>query len=58
LRQSLFRFLSIFSYQHGEGSMADTDGTWGAAAMVGYRIRHGSWLAGYRHFDVKLDGAI
>ena len=33
----------------GDGSFGDTDGTWGASAMFGYRGERGNWLLGYRY---------
>jgi hypothetical protein len=33
----------------GDGSFGDTDGTWGASAMFGYHMEHGSWVMGYRY---------
>jgi len=39
----------------GDGSFGDTDGTWGASAMLDYRTHRGAWLFGYRYLDVELE---
>ena len=35
----------------GDGSWGDTDGTWGASAMFGYKAGPGNWLMGYRYLS-------
>lgn len=41
----------------GDGSLGQTDGSWGVAATLDYRTRHGAWLFGYRHLDASLAAA-
>lgn len=38
----------------GDASFGQTDGTWSASAMAGYRTGNGAWLFGYRYMEAKL----
>jgi hypothetical protein len=38
----------------GDGSLGQTDGTWSASAMAGYRTGNGAWLFGYRYMEAEL----
>jgi hypothetical protein len=38
----------------GDGSWGETNGTWNASAVALYRMDHGSWAFGWRHFNVDL----
>ena len=40
----------------GDGSTGDTDGTWSASAMGGYRTGNGEWLFGYRYIEADFSG--
>lgn len=40
----------------GDGSAGDTDGTWSASIMAGYRTGNGAWLFGYRHMQADFGG--
>lgn len=40
----------------GDGSTGDTDGTWSASAMGGYRTGNGAWLFGYRYIEADFGG--
>lgn len=37
-----------------DGSEGESDGTWSASAMAGYRTGNGAWLFGYRHMQADL----
>lgn len=37
-----------------DGSVGESDGTWGASAMAGYRTGNGAWLVDYRHMQADL----
>ena len=39
----------------GDGSSGDTEGTWNASAVANYRMKHGTWLFGYRYLSVELE---
>lgn len=41
----------------GDGSTGDTDGTWSASAMGGYRTGNGAWLFGYRYLEAEFGNA-
>lgn len=40
-----------------DGSFGQTDGTWNASMMAGYRMSKGSLMFGYRHMDLELGGS-
>lgn len=43
---------------HADASQGDTDGTWSASAMAGYRTERGAWSFGYRHLEIEVDNAV
>lgn len=52
----IWRFRERWSASlRGDGSFGDTDGTWSAMATVGYRVKYGEWLLGYRYLSVELE---
>jgi hypothetical protein len=38
----------------GDASAGDTDGTWSASIMTGYRTGNGAWLFGYRYMEADF----
>ncbi|WP_372012442.1 hypothetical protein [Pseudoxanthomonas sp. 10H] len=38
----------------GDASFGETDGTWSASAMGGYRTGNGAWLFGYRYMQAEF----
>lgn len=40
----------------GDLSTGQTEGTWSASAMAGYRTGNGAWLFGYRYLEADLSG--
>ena len=38
----------------GDASFGETDGTWSASAMAGYRTGNGAWLFGYRYMEAEF----
>lgn len=41
----------------GDGSVGQTEGTWSASLMAGYRTGNGAWLFGYRYLEADLGNA-